>query len=272
MSGLQQSGRFRDLLPRVAYATVGITLVVLSFLHSVSAHLLFFLIAIGIWFETLSMLISSTRLRLLGFLIGTIPLALITFHSLAILTFGLEEILKSAIVSFIILWILWVNEKEKAFISLLVFVILNVALINWFSLPSNSSGWDPKSWIFWLVLLWVNDTFAYFTGRLFGKHKVVPNVSPGKTVEGLVGGFFFTIIASALYAFLFPVPQFDKPVDYLIAAVVVSIVGPVGDLFESAIKRYVGVKDSGKLLGPHGGLFDRMDAWLFVAACANLLS
>ncbi len=265
----QSSGKFKDLLPRIAYAILGITIVVFSFLHPISAHLLFLLITIGIWFETLSLLITEAKHKYILFLIGCIPPLFITANVLNVLTIDFSSIVGLITVAFISMWLLSAKHKEKAFITLLVFVVLNVALYNWFTISTEQ--WNPQSWVFWLVLVWINDTFAYFTGRLFGRHKIAPEVSPGKTVEGLIGGFFFTVLASAIYAFVSPVPHLDKPSDYIIAATIVSIAGPAGDLFESAIKRYVGVKDSGKLLGPHGGLFDRMDAWLFVSACVNLV-
>ena len=269
MSSIQSSGKFKDLLPRIAYAIAGITIVVVSFLHPVSAHLLFLIIAVGIWFETLSLLIPEAKRKYLLFLLGGTPLLLITLNALGLFIIELDSLISFITVIFITMWLFSIRYKEKAFAVLLVFVILNVALFNWFSVSTDS--WTPAPWIFWLVLVWINDTFAYFTGRLFGRHKIAPAVSPGKTIEGLIGGFFFTVLASALYAFVSPVPHFDNPTDYLIAATIVSIAGPAGDLFESAIKRYAGVKDSGNLLGPHGGLFDRMDAWIFVAACVNLI-
>ncbi len=267
MSSAHSSGKFKDLLPRIAFAIAGITIVVSSFLHPISAHLLFLFITIGIWFETLSMLIPETKQKYSLFLIGSMPLLFITANALDVLTIDLSSIVGLATAAFISMWLLSAKHKERAFIALLVFVILNMALFNWFSILSD--GWTPKLWIFWLVLVWINDTFAYFTGRLFGKRKIIPEISPGKTMEGFIGGFFFTVLASAIYAFVSPLPHFNSPTDYLIAATIVSIAGPAGDVFESAIKRYVGVKDSGKLLGPHGGLYDRMDAWMFVAACVN---
>ncbi|NPA35115.1 MAG: phosphatidate cytidylyltransferase [Chlorobi bacterium] len=264
----QQSGKFRDLLPRIAYAIAGITIVIASFLHPISAHLLFLIIAIGIWFETLSLLIPDSKRRYSLFLIGSIPLLLTTADAIGTLTVDVKSIVGLITITFIAMWLLSAQHREKTLIALLVFVVLNSALLNWFAI--SISQWSPKPWIFWLVLVWINDTFAYFTGRLFGKHKIAPEISPGKTIEGLIGGFFFTMLAAAIYALVSPIPHMSNPTDYIISATIVSVAGPAGDLFESAIKRYVGVKDSGKLLGPHGGLFDRMDAWLFVAACVNL--
>jgi len=129
----------------------------------------------------------------------------------------------------------------------------------------------------WVLLAfavtWGNDTFAYFAGLAFGKHRLYERISPKKSWEGAVGG-----VAGALVgAFLvreFALPQLGVATA-LAAALGGSIVGPLGDLSESMAKRAAGVKDSGKIIPGHGGVLDRIDALLFVApwvyACALLL-
>lgn len=113
---------------------------------------------------------------------------------------------------------------------------------------------------------WVTDTFAYFAGRLFGKHKLIPTVSPKKTVEGAIGGILFCAIATWLYGFI--VGQcFDVKPNYaalIVTGLVVSVVSMIGDLVMSAIKREYGIKDYGKLLPGHGGILDRFDSSIAV--------
>lgn len=111
------------------------------------------------------------------------------------------------------------------------------------------------------VFIWINDTFAYLTGVTFGKHKLIERISPKKTIEGFVGGIVFTILAGVGFSFLF--------VEYTIAfwvgfALIVSLFGTVGDLFESLIKRTYNIKDSGSLIPGHGGILDRIDSLLIV--------
>jgi phosphatidate cytidylyltransferase len=116
-----------------------------------------------------------------------------------------------------------------------------------------------------VVLTWINDSFAYFGGRTWGKHKLIPKVSPGKTVEGAVCALFGTLLSAVGYAFLlarFPSYQMGI-VEAAAFGVLISVSSQTGDLAESLFKRDVGVKDSGKLLPGHGGALDRFDSLFF---------
>jgi len=119
--------------------------------------------------------------------------------------------------------------------------------------------------LFPVVLTWLSDTFAYFAGRLWGKKKLIPKVSPGKTVAGSVGAVVGTPLAALGYSILlqrFPTWQMGM-VEALVFGVLVSVAAQVGDLAESLLKRDVGVKDSGRLLPGHGGALDRFDSLFF---------
>lgn len=109
-------------------------------------------------------------------------------------------------------------------------------------------------------LLWVNDIFAYLTGRLLGKHKLFERISPGKTIEGSLGGLVFTVIAMVVFCRY--ASWISVPAAVGMAAIAV-IFGTLGDLCESMLKRQAGVKDSGKLIPGHGGILDRFDSVLF---------
>ena len=109
------------------------------------------------------------------------------------------------------------------------------------------------------LLVWVNDTGAYFTGRWLGRRKLLPRVSPNKTVEGLLGGVLLTLLAGWLVAGVW---NFQGRNDWLSVALLVAVSSTLGDLLESALKRARGVKDSGTLLPGHGGVLDRFDGLL----------
>jgi phosphatidate cytidylyltransferase len=112
-----------------------------------------------------------------------------------------------------------------------------------------------------IVFIWVNDSFAYLTGKFFGKRKLYERVSPNKTWEGTIGGLLFAILAGFLYAYF---NEFDAGV-WMGFALICGICATVGDLFESVIKRSLGVKDMGKIMPGHGGMLDRFDALMFAA-------
>lgn len=117
-----------------------------------------------------------------------------------------------------------------------------------------------------IALTWLGDTFAYFGGRAWGKRKLIPSVSPGKTVAGALSSVAGTMVMGALYAWL--ILGLWLGVDYplllgALAGVIVSVTAQIGDLAESLLKREAGVKDSGALLPGHGGVLDRFDALFF---------
>ena len=131
----------------------------------------------------------------------------------------------------------------------------------------------------WWILLavtvtWLNDTFAYFAGRAFGRHKLYERISPSKTWEGAAGGAFGSI-AGALAVQQIWIPELPLWGAVIIGAGA-AVLGPIGDLSESMLKRAYGAKDSGRILPGHGGLLDRIDALLFnapfVLLCARLLA
>ena len=113
-----------------------------------------------------------------------------------------------------------------------------------------------------LLILWFNDTGAYFVGSLMGKHKLFERISPGKTWEGSAGGALFALLTAWGLSFVFH--RLDV-VQWLILALITIIAGTLGDLVESMLKRSLGIKDSGNILPGHGGMLDRFDAVLLSA-------
>ena len=138
-----------------------------------------------------------------------------------------------------------------------------------------SPGWsDAPRGLAWLLIVilatWLNDTFAYLVGRSFGRHKLAPGVSPKKTVEGSIGGVGGAVLAATLGVSLFGLNV--SPLVGALVGVALAVVGQVGDLAESLVKRQAGVKDSGTLIRGHGGILDRIDALLFALVAGWLLT
>ena len=109
-----------------------------------------------------------------------------------------------------------------------------------------------------LLIVWGADSFAYFSGKAFGKHKLAPKLSGGKTIEGVIGGLVGVLIIAGVWMYV--TDNLDWR--YLLLALTTGIFSIVGDLYESIYKREAGVKDSGKILPGHGGMFDRLDGVL----------
>ncbi len=133
---------------------------------------------------------------------------------------------------------------------------------------------DDGAWLFLLpfVSAWVTDTFAYFTGYFFGKHKLCPTVSPKKTVEGALGGIFFCGGLTLVFGVIVAACTDTSPryFSFLAIGLVLSVVSQIGDLILSMVKRRYGVKDYGKLLPGHGGILDRFDSVIATAIVLNI--
>jgi phosphatidate cytidylyltransferase len=130
------------------------------------------------------------------------------------------------------------------------------------SLPSYWGGSLSAGAVYlWLAFTgtWANDTFAFFVGSKWGRNKLCPGISPGKTKEGAAGGIVGTILVVMAFGSIYGLPL----VHLFLIGCLVGIAAPLGDLTESALKRYTGVKDSGRLLPGHGGVLDRFDSIMF---------
>ena len=122
---------------------------------------------------------------------------------------------------------------------------------------------------------WITDIFAYFCGRAFGKHKLIPDVSPKKTVEGSIGGTVFCILAMVIFGFVVEKLVSEISANLLIfavAGVLIAVVSQIGDLSMSVIKRKYGVKDYGFIFPGHGGVLDRFDSVIAVSALLMVFS
>ena len=156
-------------------------------------------------------------------------------------------------------------------LPLVVFPCCALIWIDRVRLPGAGDRFGPRLILFLLVTIWGCDSFAYYVGRRFGRHKLAPEVSPKKTIEGSIGGLVGSILVAVGAALLF-VPEF-LPAEAAVIGGLASTAGQIGDLVESLFKRGAGVKDSGRFLPGHGGFYDRVDSILFAApvVCAAVL-
>lgn len=113
-----------------------------------------------------------------------------------------------------------------------------------------------------VLFIWTNDSFAFLVGKNFGKRKLFERVSPKKTIEGFIGGVFFTVIAGIVISYYFEILSMWQ---WVVLSLITSVLGTIGDLVESKFKRQAEIKDSGNIMPGHGGLLDRLDSLLFVA-------
>ncbi|RZJ69700.1 phosphatidate cytidylyltransferase [Flavobacterium sp.] len=151
-------------------------------------------------------------------------------------------------------------DKTTKYVYLIGYVVLPMVFIT--KLPFEKGQFRPEVIISIFALIWSNDTFAFLVGKGFGKRKLLPSVSPKKTVEGFFGGWIFAL----LFAIPIAIWLVKEPILFwLVIATIVSYVGTIGDLVESKFKRIAGVKDSGRIMPGHGGILDRLDSVIFVA-------
>lgn len=196
-----------------------------------------------------------------------IPGALLLILAYAVFQYGLS-----------LLWLLfppalWLLSALRGGITLsgtLAFLWLAIPISSFLVLGwmEEGPGYNFRLPLFFIALVWINDTFAYVTGSLLGRHKMTPVLSPGKTWEGFAGGALFSLLSGWFiwhYSGVYPLWS------WLGIALLVSFLGLAGDLFESGLKRTVKVKNSGGLLPGHGGVLDRFDSLLFVAPAVMIL-
>lgn len=170
-----------------------------------------------------------------------------------------------------------VRYEQLSFIFMMSFIVSSS-----FAAPIVLSRTYPQDFVLYFLLMlggcWFADSFAYFIGSAFGRHKLCPFISPKKTVEGAVAGVVATVLANLLLAFVYSlvVAQFGRTVtvnywSVVLISFILSLLGMVGDLFASIIKRQCGIKDFGTVLPGHGGIMDRFDSTLIVMPAAVLL-
>ena len=165
------------------------------------------------------------------------------------------------IILLVCLYEMYKLRKGKKKILAYAYVCVPFLLIQFFGMTGSDypeSPFDPSIILLMFILTWTFDTFAYLVGIQYGKHKIMPSISPKKSWEGFIGGFLLTIIAAYLSQKFFIHIALR---DILFVSIILPFTATLGDLIESHYKREAGVKDSGDFIPGHGGLLDRMDAF-----------
>ena len=163
------------------------------------------------------------------------------------------------------------RKKEQPFINVaytflgLIYILLPFCLLAWHSFnfySTEKEGYYPYLILGVFFLIWSNDTFAYLSGKAFGKTKLFERISPKKTWEGAIGGGVCTVAIGVALSRFYTEYNWN---DWIIISLIVVVVGTYGDLTESLFKRSINVKDSGNIIPGHGGILDRFDSFLLAA-------
>jgi len=272
-----------ELTRRILFALVGapLTVAIVYLGGWILATALGALAGIAAW-ELFRMARSggSNPMSTLGIVLAaSIPL-FVHAHYLGVFTMSLAgtAVIFLALIGSVI-WLRGVEGKPLMSVSVTLFGVLYAALVT-FIYPLRYHDYAVGALagtalvMFPIGVTWGTDIGAYAFGRMFGKRKLMPSVSPGKTVAGAIGGVIAAIASCWFYVTVFLKPFGHlalTPIGMILFAIAISIAGQTGDLAESLLKRDAGVKDSSSLLPGHGGILDRFDSLLFALPVAYLI-
>ncbi|HKL73201.1 MAG TPA: phosphatidate cytidylyltransferase [Candidatus Onthovivens sp.] len=222
----------------------------------------------------------SNDFKAISISVGSFMICIIFFFLMSFIDESFK--LKDAFFLTTMLFVIALGLQGLLFLRYAAFAYANSgAGINSIQTPADFRFFQSAGLIIFLLIgTFLSDTGAYFIGVLFGKHKLCPKISPKKTWEGFIGGFFFSVAASLLFAFLmdyFKYPILEGVLDIahwynvLIASLMMPLIGTIGDLLFSSIKRTYLIKDFGTILKDHGGILDRLDSLLLNSVCLSLL-
>lgn len=249
------------------------------------AMILISFLLIGLWFDSLTMIMLPLFTMFLG-VMGVREYHRMARNSGAVFSFPLLGLITAIVIFFgtvensefvravpvllagAMILIYAVHMKRYGIPGALIgtacagFSLMYIALP--LSLTLQVLRLDKLFLLFGLVLIWSADSGAYFVGMRFGKHKMAPNLSPKKTIEGFFGGVAACSIVAVLFGVIAPPDVFPyRWYHVMLLGAAVGGIAPLGDLAESVLKRDTGVKDSGRGMGGHGGILDRIDSMLF---------
>jgi len=258
----EKSSKWNSLLPRLLTAAVGGALVVfLLVFKAITSFFVLSVIGMGCLWEFYQIakksgLSPNIKVGLVG---GIFLFASLFFHfKVSILLLLILFVLAS-------IELLKVNQNIIASLSstLLGLIYCIGPMLLLMKVSTVRGGYDWRIIIALLVMIWSFDSGAYFAGKLLGKHKMIPKVSPGKTWEGTIGGSILCFVGVYLFSHLY---SFFSLAECIAYSLKVSVCGTFGDLLVSQMKRNIDLKDTGNLLPGHGGFLDRFDGFLMAAS------
>lgn len=218
------------------------------------------MLTVGCAFEWTKLIPCASRLKKISYLLLMLAACyLIQKNYSAWLIIGLISwlLIISAIMYYPRSQVWWGNKIITSFAGLLLLPLFAQSLINIFLLKQGKA-----LFIYLLILVWAVDIGAYLSGKTWGKHKLIPAVSPGKTIEGVLGGLLLVILTALISEIYFmPVAKFR----WAMIAVIIAGMAMAGDLLISMLKRRVALKDTGNILPGHGGILDRLDSLIAAA-------
>lgn len=251
----------KNMFKRIATAVIALLIFLpLVWLGSWPMELLMAVLAILAQMEFIQM--NKLKPNSLPAIISSLGVVSLVFNQRLTFIFGEQVIIKLIILTSLALLIFALNKPDFKInrIASIIYIMLYIG-VGFYSFVQLRETSLPFL-VLILLIIWTTDSGAYLVGRKFGKRKLAPSVSPNKTIEGAVGGTLVAAIVSALYLVFFPFyPSYFLSLLFMIA---LSIIGQLGDLIESKLKREYNIKDSGNLLPGHGGILDRFDSMLLV--------
>lgn len=248
----------------------GAGFIFLVWLGSIPYSVLIASLAVLAYYEYLKM--DNAKIFSIEGLIGFIAVLLIvSFENNPVISLS-GDLISVILISLIIYLILIVLKKNKITFDKVGYYLLGILYIGFgFSYMLTTRLDENGLYLTLLVLFatWSSDSGAYFTGKYLGKRKLWPAISPNKTIEGALGAIFFSVLASLLINYLFGINE--SLLYSVFVGITISVVGQMGDLVESALKRSKDIKDSGTLIPGHGGVLDRFDSLIFVFPILQIL-
>lgn len=247
------------MLTRILTAIVGIVLFAAVIIAPpIVLYVALFLVCTGMLLEIYNVMDVKREIQVVGILAEVIMFVLFAVGRIGMAFYGAIFLFMTALV------FLWKKNNSKEVLPAgMVTVYITSAVLSLVMLRAN---FNIFALLLPFIIAWATDTGAYFTGYFLGKHKLAPEMSPKKTIEGAIGGIIFAVIATVAYGvILYGNFYMLGVIKYAIVGAAGSVVAQIGDLAASCIKRDFGKKDYGALLPGHGGLMDRFDSVLFAA-------